>query len=395
MASNGGYCHVPEDSIVEILSRLHVKSLIRFSCVCKYWYSLIRNSTFINKHHHHHTNHSRLIVQHYNFNIKKFAFALFPDENLSSLPYAYNDINEIQYPCNLEVIIGPFGGIFGLFNSWPRDSMALWNPATKEFRPLTPAQPNFPPHIMAFMHIFGFGVDPITNDYKVVWMRYFYDEEKDIPFIPKVIAVYNLGIDSWRLFEYELIVNRSIRNSYSNTYINGSYYWLASKDFRNYTLLSFDMSTENFKEGIPTPPNLSKSLCGDLTMYNDFIAMILFDPNKVDKSFYVWVMKEEGFWTKKLSIGPLLDILRPLGIWKNSELLLESSTSQLVLYNHRIQGIKNLGPCADEYCLRIFIYKESLVSVKGVDECLEMDNLSYSDRVQDFFHFVLYGGDQS
>ncbi|KAL5787349.1 hypothetical protein ACOSP7_004298 [Xanthoceras sorbifolium] len=41
---------LPEDMIIEILSILPVKSLIRFRCVSKSWYALVRSSSFISKH---------------------------------------------------------------------------------------------------------------------------------------------------------------------------------------------------------------------------------------------------------------------------------------------------------------------------------------------------------
>ncbi|KAL5769476.1 hypothetical protein ACOSP7_013630 [Xanthoceras sorbifolium] len=41
---------LPEDMIIEILSILPVKSLIRFRCVSKSWYALVKSSSFISKH---------------------------------------------------------------------------------------------------------------------------------------------------------------------------------------------------------------------------------------------------------------------------------------------------------------------------------------------------------
>lgn len=41
---------LPEDALIEILARLPVKSLIRFTCVCKYWLFLIRSPEFATKH---------------------------------------------------------------------------------------------------------------------------------------------------------------------------------------------------------------------------------------------------------------------------------------------------------------------------------------------------------
>ncbi|KAG5570870.1 hypothetical protein H5410_060636 [Solanum commersonii] len=49
MATNNGGDFL-EDLIREILLRLHVESLLRFKCVCKNWYTLIKNPSFIREH---------------------------------------------------------------------------------------------------------------------------------------------------------------------------------------------------------------------------------------------------------------------------------------------------------------------------------------------------------
>ncbi|KAK4727087.1 hypothetical protein R3W88_032004 [Solanum pinnatisectum] len=49
MATNNGG-DFPEDLIREILLKLPVKALLRFKCVCKNWYTLIKNPCFIREH---------------------------------------------------------------------------------------------------------------------------------------------------------------------------------------------------------------------------------------------------------------------------------------------------------------------------------------------------------
>ncbi|KAK3031390.1 hypothetical protein RJ639_036098 [Escallonia herrerae] len=45
-----GRSQIPIDTITDILSWLPVKSLKRFSCVCKPWGSMLENPTFIAQH---------------------------------------------------------------------------------------------------------------------------------------------------------------------------------------------------------------------------------------------------------------------------------------------------------------------------------------------------------
>ena len=52
---------LPDEIVLDILSKLPVKSLLRFRCVCKPWHSSIANPNFISTHHlnlnhsHHHS----------------------------------------------------------------------------------------------------------------------------------------------------------------------------------------------------------------------------------------------------------------------------------------------------------------------------------------------------
>ncbi|XP_059670638.1 F-box/kelch-repeat protein At3g23880-like [Cornus florida] len=372
MASISCSHHMPENVIIEILSWLPVKSVIRFRCVCKCWYIVIKDSSFIKKHHD--INNARLFVQHYDYNTERYAFGLFSYETLARAPLVYHDL--VQMMGYQETIIGPFDGILCLYDGKVRDHdrIALWNPSMREFKPLSVPHP-LPPPFKPFIHTFGFGFDVVTNKYKVVLIRHFWDEEEDNPYNPRVVTVYTLGLDSWRVFEAHLQPDRSIDNSLSNTYVNGLYYWLTSHNFYNYKVLSFDMSKETFQE-IPPPPNLPNTQWGDLALYIDSIALMLYEPREAEKYFDIWLMKEEGFWTKQLTIGPLLDIARLVGLWKNCELFLDRNT-ELVLYDHNTYEFKNVGARGINYCLKVVIYKESLFSVKGENECQEGDNSSY------------------
>ncbi|XP_059670652.1 F-box/kelch-repeat protein At3g23880-like [Cornus florida] len=382
MVSEYGDHHLSVELIIEILLRLPVKSLLRYRCVCKKWYCLVQNSHFHEKHHHHNHHSARLLVLHYNYTTDKYSFALFPDETLASEPFIYHDVNDLQMPGNPSVF-GPFNGILGL---WVRDRLALWNPATREFKPLPVPNPNLPPDFSAYCYFFGFGLDPVTNYYKVVWIRYFWDDKDDNPYDPIVVVVYNLCTGSWRLFELDSSQCDFIQDSLCNTYTKGVYYWMTIRNGKIYKILTFDMSNEIFRN-IKAPPDIPESLCSHLSMYIDSIALLLYEVNAIEKYFDIWIKKDEDCWTKQFTIGPFLDVARPLGFWKNNEFFVELKTSKLALYNPDTQEIKDLGPRGKDYCLIVLIYKESLVTAKGGNEGQEVGNASDMVQVQDLFTY--------
>ncbi|XP_059670660.1 putative F-box protein At1g32420 [Cornus florida] len=365
MTYKSGNQRLSEDLIIDVLTRLPVKSLVRFRCVCKNWYSLTINSSFITKHLHHSRNSAHLLVYHFNDSAEKYVLTLFLDETLASFSHLHYDLDGL--PCFSEPsILGTFNGILGL---WNHDRITLWNPATRVFRSLLMPNPNLPSYFNVYHSYFGFGLDLETNDYKVVSIRKYWNDKNDDPYDPNVVSVYNLCTNSWRLFQ-DSSPSRFVHDSIlSNTYMNGLYYWLTlDESDQFYAVVSFDMGNEVFRY-ISGPPNLSRMEYGIRVMYFDSIALIYFETHKVEKHFDSWVMEEEGCWTKQLSIGPLLDVEASFGIWKNGELFLRISTEELVLYDPNTREIKNLQYRCNS-SLQAFMYMESLVSVRGENKLL-------------------------
>ncbi|KAM3378647.1 hypothetical protein P3S68_011060 [Capsicum galapagoense] len=60
-------------------------------------------------------------------------------------------------------------------------SLSLWNPALREVRhlpnPKFEVQPCTTNPPRPFIWQFGLGLDPVTNDYKVVWFLFFNDDD--------------------------------------------------------------------------------------------------------------------------------------------------------------------------------------------------------------------------
>lgn len=121
--------------------------MLRVKCVCKSWYALINSSNFI--------------TEHLNFNKNKRRPQLLIHDRLADLD------DSVLITIISEDTIGEY---------YVDDiSLALWNPANREVRPLPAVQFVLPrDHIrFEFSGIFGFRLDPITSNinYKVVWLH--------------------------------------------------------------------------------------------------------------------------------------------------------------------------------------------------------------------------------
>lgn len=195
-----------EDVTIEILTRLPVKSLIRFKCICKFWCTLINSPSFISRHlKNYNDENARLFVEYNTFGFEGQRFALFSDETLTDL--SSYQVFEPQISKDHDgwtpFTCGPYKGLFCIYTP---SCIDLWNPATRELRPL-------PKCNIELIDIFeigiqevvwnvgiGFELDPVSNDYKMVFIFELCNNASTDtgPYLHSHIALYTLSTDSWR-----------------------------------------------------------------------------------------------------------------------------------------------------------------------------------------------------
>ncbi|XP_021750852.1 probable F-box protein At1g14315 [Chenopodium quinoa] len=120
---------LPTELIIEILSKLPVKTLLRFLCVCKSWNSLIKSPNFINIH----------LNQTLISNSDRHLLLFYPSLRSAELDLHYNQLSfsEIHHPLqphNLS-LFGSCNGIVCLSDNSNSD-VVLFNPLTKSHRKL-------------------------------------------------------------------------------------------------------------------------------------------------------------------------------------------------------------------------------------------------------------------
>ncbi|KAM7497593.1 hypothetical protein LguiA_022007 [Lonicera macranthoides] len=226
--------YIPPELLIDILTRLPVKTLLRYTSVSKSWHSLITSPSFIATH----LNNQR------NLN-NQTPFLLF--RHCTQV-----EANEDPW------IVGTCDGLVCLSSS---DIVALWNPSLR--KSLILPKPSLQSHGLIPRDIrtcIGFGIHPVTNDCKIVRLTYLRSDRVLVP--PK--AFLN-GVVHWAGRKPKYIFNKS-RSRLCTV--------IMSFDMRNDTLgfvklVSYDPKSKQIKNinvhGVPS--------CFHVDTYNESLVL--------------------------------------------------------------------------------------------------------------------------
>ncbi|KAJ9558805.1 hypothetical protein OSB04_013419 [Centaurea solstitialis] len=342
---------LPDELIVQILTFLPAKSLLRFRLVCKSWLNLINSTEFklMHLHNFNHLNPRYFIRRLDNYVDEEWFCVHFDDED-----FTFDSGTQIELPFDSVYlcfwIVDCCNGVVCLcdydeFNEYgfTLERIILWNPSIR--RKLTLPLPIFysvggfeDPYV-----VFGFGYDKISDDYKVVCLTYDEDEDSNIT-RPKA-EVYTVKTGIWRevMFPHNLRYS-SIRSKWSRIFFNGCVHWIASdSNWSHYSIMTFDVTTELFGE-IQLPGFLAQEHSLKVSVVGESLALIdssgiSFDGLKSRGSTYiVMVMKEHknpSSWTMLYHIHyPDLDVGKPLRLRNNSDMVVELENRDMIMFNH-------------------------------------------------------------
>ncbi|KAH9604890.1 hypothetical protein KSS87_013652 [Heliosperma pusillum] len=259
---------LPDDILEEILMRLPVKYLLRWKCVSKRWYALIGEYDFAKKHYHfqyamHGADNDAgpLFLDSPSQDSKPAQFYLLSKDGDDDVVLDITSDFERDIPspfvndCELHKqylgCMGVMNGVIGL--KWGRTRLALWNPATREFKDV-PRWPVIPDNKDAEKfggEILGLVFDQQSNDFKILGLINFGVGGMDDPSTIYGFHLYSLKSNSWKRIEKGSSGRPTIFYSDRDACLdNGVYYWFTDRDdlsFKN-VILSFDFKSENFKE---------------------------------------------------------------------------------------------------------------------------------------------------
>ncbi|GFP83808.1 F-box/kelch-repeat protein at3g23880 [Phtheirospermum japonicum] len=375
---------LPWDIIVEILSRVAVKSLMRFKCVSKSFNDLISRDSLFKKKHLDQSNSTRVMF-HCNKGSPMVSVS-FSDERVD-----ISDMTQVKIPHQLDRIhvytwdngLFCFGANYkGLF---------IWNPSTQESECILQCKARVSNCIIAC----GLIYDPDNDEYKVFVRFERLRSRSGFLFFSSRIGV-------WRQMFVDIPFDNLRRRQSSFNLLNGASHWIA--DNPPIAILSITIADEKC-ERLPFPSNfvwkemrrlllnltvLSGKLClSCCTTYYDYEAETLSDMLRV-RSLDLWVMEEYGAvesWSKKISI-PVLpphypDSWIPWYVFVDGTKMLLStkdmSRRRVFIYDVLEESLEQTTP---DDAKRAYVWKETLASPHpnrevigygGLDPALDLD----------------------
>ncbi|GLT97895.1 hypothetical protein SLE2022_154370 [Rubroshorea leprosula] len=282
---------VPEEIIFEsILTRLPVKSLFRFRCVCKSWCSSISDPRFVQNHltlvkSHDGLEHWRVIFQ--------YPWRVLKSCSLSNIFHELKGCSvDLDYPMrkarlNVE-IVGSCNGLVCLCFRHQENLLIMWNPSIKEWKVIASCATGSPPK-----SAYGFGYSQSFDDYKLVQLAIGKTGK------PRT-NVYSLRADSWKSIEE--FPSEIASEPSSGKVVGGALNWgVDVRPNNSWMIVSYDLAEERF-ETLSQPDCISRETKQTLKVMGGCLCILCV---RFRVCVDIWMMKEYGVkesWTKLVSV---------------------------------------------------------------------------------------------
>ncbi|XP_059630152.1 F-box/kelch-repeat protein At3g06240-like [Cornus florida] len=338
---------LPQHILFEILSKLPVKSLLRFKCVSKSWCSLISDSPFIKKH----LNQSLALTKS-SFQTQRMLIAtIYSPYHLYTASFG-SSMNEIEleeikflFPnnpnhprCN---IIGSCNRLICMevdFLSEPSEDsrfIYIFNPSTREFKQIPDRE---------FPRNFGFGYDHCSDDCKLVKIT------------DNSVYVYSVSVGSWRKVQDFPEYNDGFLANEPMVELNGVIHWISLDP--KFEIVAFSLVDEKLWK-IPLPPCYTHFIEAFQIEFVVFEGCLCVLP-KGDHAY--WIMKEYGVKESWTRIAGDEVPKAPLAVLNYDETMLLVDGSNYALYNTREEADPENIVIEGEEDLKLTIYVDSLTS---------------------------------
>jgi F-box interacting protein len=366
--------YLPLELIIQILLRLPVKSLIRFKCVCKSWFSLISDPQFANSHFDL-TTHTRRILL-----ITPALESLSVDLEASLSDDSAMDSRNISFLfpqsfLNLE-IKGSCRGFILLRRS---RNLYIWNPSTgvRKRIPLSTLDSNL--NVNCF---YGFGYDQSRDDYLVFSMSY----DPNANDMLSHLGFFSLRDNIWNEIEgtAHLPYMQSCLFPSAESLLNQTIHWLVCRyDIKATVIVGFHLIERKLLEMLLPDDIYNGPRVFDLWVFKGFLSLL--DMWNDDAKVEIWVMEKynvQSSWTKThvLSFdGIPTEYFCPKYSANNGDIVGTDTRNVLVKYNDKGQLLEHRSYSDDSFGSLVVLYTESLLSLPGDD-----DGGGYGDDGDDY-----------
>ncbi|KAK4732149.1 hypothetical protein R3W88_025137 [Solanum pinnatisectum] len=169
---------LPTELVIEILSRLPVKSLLKFRCASKSWFALISSPEFVKTHLSLNANNNEY-TRHKVMMLERIVCSFRDCSGSSLCNNSCIEANDLDYHRQVPYLC--------LYGSWVNE-LILWNPSIRKYKKLPSPKTN----TTWGYRVYSFGYDEFHDDYKVVVLW------NDNFSLQIEAQKYSLKGDSWR-----------------------------------------------------------------------------------------------------------------------------------------------------------------------------------------------------
>ncbi|XLU58925.1 hypothetical protein S245_053573 [Arachis hypogaea] len=367
---------IPNDLALEILAKLPVKSLKRFSCVRKSWLNLLENPDFKSMYYENlkskiaHS--SSLILWRLFYQRDKNARS---ENNVHLLSgERYENMVTLVLPTLVESygpgeVLECVNGIICHYARSGRDVIiGLWNPKTDEGKIIPPGISDDEPGFDRHVSVHGFGYDNVNDDYKVIQCVYYnYSQMLFEEPVLRIWQIYSLKSNCWKKLDLEITMKENVSRA-SIAYLNGECHWwgrkFATNELQEQVLVSFNLSTETFRTtSIVWLQENDDSPTRTLVVLNESVTLIssLIKNNRIEISILGEIGVKES-WVKLFTFrfGPFSEFCA-FRMGNKCDIIFYINGDELASFNV-ITGkvIHNINIKTRRF--GTWIYKESLLS---------------------------------
>ncbi|KAF5741387.1 F-box protein [Tripterygium wilfordii] len=340
----GGLSLLPDVIVMDILSRLPLKTIIQSRCVCKTWQSLLSDSYF-----------ASLLQQKARPTLvlqsepKQGPSNFYMVELESGIHGVLKFNTKNNIPTRHVELLGSCNGLLCLFALNSIRSYYLCNPITGQFvnTPSNSKKQKRVGKLVATVH--GFGFSPESNQYMVLRIT---NKKYNHPNVNLRTEgeVYTFGTDNWRSIGE---VPFPVHHKFFSIQLNGALHWIAERDANGGSdiICSLNIDTKKIST-IATPPDEFDRVDSEIVLGVLEGCLYICD----SMSFYnleIWLLKNYGVessWSREIVIAKtslpkeMQDcVLKPIMRFKNGEILIQNDCNYMILYDPRRGSFVNVS----------------------------------------------------